>query len=241
MVMLNDLDRFHLVMDVIDRVPRPRRACGGRAPADGRRAAAPSRLHARARRRPAGRARLDLARRGVRARGAGARRPGITPDVRVLVVNAGSSSLKLSLLDADDSELWSSELAAPRAVVEADAVAAALAELPRRPDVAGHRIVHGGERFREAVGRRRARRGRAPRADRARAASPAEVAGRARRGRDGAAERPGGRVLRHRLPRHAPAGGRHLRASARVARALRRAPLRLPRPLARLRLRGAAG
>ena len=28
MVMLNDLDRFHLVMDVIDRVPRPRRARG---------------------------------------------------------------------------------------------------------------------------------------------------------------------------------------------------------------------
>jgi acetate kinase len=71
--------------------------------------------------------------------------------VRVLVVNAGSSSLKLSLLDADDSELWSSELAAPRAVVEAGVVAAALAELPATPDVAGHRIVHGGERFREAV------------------------------------------------------------------------------------------
>jgi len=71
--------------------------------------------------------------------------------VRVLVVNAGSSSIKLSLLDADDSELWSTELAAPRAVAEAGAVAAALAELPARPDVAGHRIVHGGDRFREAV------------------------------------------------------------------------------------------
>jgi acetate kinase len=71
--------------------------------------------------------------------------------VRVLVVNAGSSSLKLSLLDADDSELWASELAAPRAVVEADVVATALAELPATPDVAGHRIVHGGERFRDAV------------------------------------------------------------------------------------------
>ena len=71
--------------------------------------------------------------------------------MRVLVVNAGSSSLKLALLDADDSELWSSELTAPRAVVEADIVAAALAELPATPDVAGHRIVHGGERFRDAV------------------------------------------------------------------------------------------
>ena len=71
--------------------------------------------------------------------------------MRVLVANAGSSSLKLSLLDADDTELWVRELEAPRAVVERDAVAAALAELPAAPDVAGHRIVHGGERFREAV------------------------------------------------------------------------------------------
>ena len=71
--------------------------------------------------------------------------------MRVLVVNAGSSSLKLSLLDADDSELWSSEHAAPRAVVDADVVAAAVAELAATPDVAGHRIVHGGERLRDAV------------------------------------------------------------------------------------------
>jgi len=71
--------------------------------------------------------------------------------LRVLVANAGSSSLKLSMLDSDDSELWARELAAPRAVVEEDVVAAALAELPAVPDVVGHRIVHGGERFREAV------------------------------------------------------------------------------------------
>jgi acetate kinase len=71
--------------------------------------------------------------------------------MRVLVANAGSSSLKLSLLDADDDELWSIELDAPRAVADAGDAAAALAELPARPDAAGHRIVHGGERFREAV------------------------------------------------------------------------------------------
>ena len=71
--------------------------------------------------------------------------------MRVLVANAGSSSLKLSMLASDDSELWSRELEAPRAVVAPDAVAAALAELPEAPDVAAHRIVHGGERFREAV------------------------------------------------------------------------------------------
>jgi acetate kinase len=71
--------------------------------------------------------------------------------VRVLVVNAGSSSLKLSLLDSDDSELWVRELDAPRGTVGEEVVAAALGELPAGPDAVGHRIVHGGERFREAV------------------------------------------------------------------------------------------
>jgi acetate kinase len=71
--------------------------------------------------------------------------------VRVLVANAGSSSLKLSLIDSDDSELWALELAAPGVVVERDAVADALAELPAAPEVVGHRIVHGGERFRAAA------------------------------------------------------------------------------------------
>jgi acetate kinase len=71
--------------------------------------------------------------------------------VRVLVANAGSSSLKLSLLEADDTELWAREVEAPRAIAEPEVVAAALAELPQTPDVVGHRIVHGGERFRGAV------------------------------------------------------------------------------------------
>ncbi len=61
MVMLNDLDRFHLVMDVIDRVP----GLGERA-AHLRQEmvdeAAPPRVHPRDRRRLAGCARLDLAR-----------------------------------------------------------------------------------------------------------------------------------------------------------------------------------
>ena len=61
MVMLNDLDRFHLVMDVIDRVPGLGERAAEPAPGDGRRAAAPPRLHARARRGPARGARLDLA------------------------------------------------------------------------------------------------------------------------------------------------------------------------------------
>ena len=53
MVMLNDMDRFHLVIDVIDRVPGLGQRARRPAPADGRRAPARARLHARARRRPA--------------------------------------------------------------------------------------------------------------------------------------------------------------------------------------------
>jgi acetate kinase len=66
--------------------------------------------------------------------------------VRVLVVNAGSSSLKLRLLGPDD------ELEAEHDLEPDDAAAldAALAEVAR-PDAVGHRVVHGGERFREAV------------------------------------------------------------------------------------------
>ena len=69
----------------------------------------------------------------------------------MLVANAGSSSLKLSLLGGDDTVLWGRELEAPRSVVEPAAVAQALAELPEPAEAVGHRIVHGGERFRSAV------------------------------------------------------------------------------------------
>ena len=60
--------------------------------------------------------------------------------MRVLVVNAGSSSLKLRLLGADDGLLGARDLAPE------DDVDAALDELGEA-DAAGHRIVHGGERF----------------------------------------------------------------------------------------------
>jgi acetate kinase len=69
----------------------------------------------------------------------------------VLVVNAGSSSLKLALVGRADDALWSRELDAPRAQIEQDEVVAALEDLPAGPDAVGHRIVHGGERFRQAV------------------------------------------------------------------------------------------
>ena len=60
--------------------------------------------------------------------------------MRVLVVNAGSSSLKLRLLGANDELLGTRDLAPGEEVGRAlDALGEA--------DAAGHRIVHGGERF----------------------------------------------------------------------------------------------
>jgi len=71
--------------------------------------------------------------------------------MRVLVVNAGSSSLKLTLLDGTDTTIVARELEAPRAQVDPDELRAALDSPLREADAVGHRIVHGGERFREAV------------------------------------------------------------------------------------------
>jgi acetate kinase len=71
--------------------------------------------------------------------------------VRVLVVNAGSSSLKLSLLDKDDRTLASHELEAPGDRVDPAELRAALDGGLGDAEVVAHRIVHGGERFREAV------------------------------------------------------------------------------------------
>ena len=64
--------------------------------------------------------------------------------MRVLTVNAGSSSLKLSLLDAgSDEPAWSAE-------IEPQQLEPTVAAL-ERIDAVGHRIVHGGELFRDAV------------------------------------------------------------------------------------------
>jgi acetate kinase len=71
--------------------------------------------------------------------------------LRILVVNAGSSSLKLSLIGDQDETLAAQELAAPQARVDPDELRAALAGELAGPDAVGHRIVHGGERFRQAV------------------------------------------------------------------------------------------
>jgi acetate kinase len=71
--------------------------------------------------------------------------------MRVLVVNAGSSSLKLRLLDGDDSILAEDELQAPEAQIDASALRQALDSPLAHADAIGHRIVHGGERFPAAV------------------------------------------------------------------------------------------
>ena len=71
--------------------------------------------------------------------------------MRVLVVNAGSSSVKLSLAGDDDKTLIERELAAPQSTIDPEGLRAALDSGLRDADVVGHRIVHGGERFREAV------------------------------------------------------------------------------------------
>lgn len=69
----------------------------------------------------------------------------------VLVVNAGSSSVKLSLIAESDATLAERELAAPEASIDSAELRKALTGDLGRADVVGHRIVHGGERFREAA------------------------------------------------------------------------------------------
>ncbi|HSC04906.1 MAG TPA: acetate kinase, partial [Solirubrobacteraceae bacterium] len=71
--------------------------------------------------------------------------------MRVLVVNAGSSSIKLSLIGPDDDSLVERELAAPQSTVDPASLRAVLADGLEAADAIGHRIVHGGERFRHAV------------------------------------------------------------------------------------------
>ena len=138
MVMLNDLDRFHLVMDVIDRVP----GLGERA-AGVRQQMADERLRHRAYtreygddpadvrdwtwprltcavRRPGGKRRLEQPQAVAAGRG---RRRSLEPGAR-----------RRRVRGRETDELWR-----------------ALAELPAEPDVLAHRVVHGGERFREAV------------------------------------------------------------------------------------------
>jgi acetate kinase len=68
--------------------------------------------------------------------------------MRVLVVNAGSSSLKLSLLGAGGRTAGQASLPVSRGQFEPGAVAAELSRLGAgTADAVGHRVVHGGTQF----------------------------------------------------------------------------------------------
>lgn len=71
--------------------------------------------------------------------------------MRVLTVNAGSSSLKLALLDERDETIAARELAAPRSRVDTRELRDALGSELGQAEAIGHRIVHGGARFHAAV------------------------------------------------------------------------------------------
>jgi acetate kinase len=66
--------------------------------------------------------------------------------LRLLVVNAGSSSLKLSLLDNNDAILAEHELQGTGGKIDRAALESAVTEAGRI-DAVGHRVVHGGPRF----------------------------------------------------------------------------------------------
>jgi acetate kinase len=70
--------------------------------------------------------------------------------MRILVVNAGSSSLKLSVLDDSDRSLAAETVDAPVGRIDESALRGAIsANLPI--DAVGHRIVHGGTEFTQPV------------------------------------------------------------------------------------------
>ncbi len=153
---------------------------------------------------------------------------------RVLVVNAGSSSLKLRLLDPADRLVGSADLPAPRGVADGEALRTALDGLGA-VDAVGHRVVHGGTQFlgpvrvSEAVIRRLE-----ALSDLAPLHQPKSLAALAAVG----AALPGvPAVACFDTAFHAAhaGGGGHVRAARRVAQALGPAPLRLSRPLAQLR------
>ena len=222
MVMLNDLDRFHLVMDVIDRVPGL--GSQGRAPppGDGRpapRAAPTPGWHGE----DARGQRLDLA---VRvSRGA------------VLVVNAGSSSLKLARARRRTTRSWSAEdLPAPRGRADADALAAEAFE-PSAPWT------------RSGTGSSTAARGSWSRCastpaveaelraltDLAPLHQPKSLRRPRRWCRPALPGRPGRRLLRHRVPRRLPPAASTYALPPEWRQRWDAAPVRLPRPVARLR------
>ena len=70
--------------------------------------------------------------------------------MRLLVVNCGSSSTKLRVVEDDDGVSWRADLPGP-AGPDDRALARSLEEAPGPVDAVCHRIVHGGTRFRGPV------------------------------------------------------------------------------------------
>jgi acetate kinase len=70
--------------------------------------------------------------------------------LRVLVVNAGSSSLKVSVVDGDDRILADHEFESPRGRLDAAGLGTAIQGMEGL-DAVGHRVVHGGARFQASV------------------------------------------------------------------------------------------
>jgi len=70
--------------------------------------------------------------------------------MRVLVVNAGSSSLKVSLVAPDGKVLAEHDFEAPGAQIDTASLAAAVHDM-RDIEAVGHRVVHGGPRYPQSV------------------------------------------------------------------------------------------
>jgi acetate kinase len=71
--------------------------------------------------------------------------------VRILCVNAGSSSVKLSSIADGERTVAERQLATPHSTLDPDELGAALTDGLADADAVAHRVVHGGVRFREAV------------------------------------------------------------------------------------------
>ena len=162
--------------------------------------------------------------------------------MRVLVVNAGSSSLKLSRARRRPHgrrpttvERWEGE-GHLRAARRSSSTGCGRPRRRRPPGRARRPAAH-------RAGARRRRPARLPGLDRrtSRRCTTRARWRRCARWRRLLPDAARGRLLRHRLPRHAAGGRPHLRAARGVERAVVAAPLRLPRPLPRLRRTAGGG
>src|SRR3989442_11335256 len=75
---------------------------------------------------------------------------GPTRGLRVLVLNAGSSPLKLSLIDSDDRGLVDREFEVAERRLDESQLATTLHAM-EGVEAIGHRVVHGGPRHRTSV------------------------------------------------------------------------------------------